>query len=319
MPSPREIVPFAAPHIEQLTRLFNAHLEAVVPGFALPGTYLAARLVRDPGESVVDPWVVRRRTLVALERERVVAAVHLLRYGATVEVGPGYHDGGDVAWLVAWPSAENAAEAVLATGLNLLADWGADLLGVATGNLFVPSVSGIPDTWPHIATVLRSAGFAPDPERQEILHAGRIDHLEPPPSPPLEGLALTRRMCDYAPRFAAVLDGETIGVFDVGFDVTEGGALPALVGWADPWNLWVDERHRSQGVGSWLVRSTAPYLRLARCDRMLVTVAATEERNGAGRFYERLGLTRIATLQRAWTTHQPTRTNKETTDAGHSP
>jgi GNAT superfamily N-acetyltransferase len=300
MSSTTEVVPFAPDHLDQLAGLLNAHLDAAVPGFALPAAYLAERLVRDPGEAIVDPWVVRRRTLVAVERDRVVAAVHLLRYGATPEVGPAFRNMGEVAWLVAWPSSGDAAEAVLAAGLRRLADWGAEAPWLCTGSMFVPTVSGVPETWPHIAAVLRGAGYAPEAEREEILYAGRIDHLEPPPAPPIEGLALARRMSDFAPRFAAELAGETVGLFDVSSDVGNDGALPALAGWADPWNLWVDERYRSQGVGSWLVRSAVPYLRLAGCDRMLVTVAVDSERAGAGRFYERLGLVRLARLDRAW-------------------
>jgi GNAT superfamily N-acetyltransferase len=301
MSSTTEVVPLAPDHLDQLTGLLNAHLDAVVPGFALPAAYLAERLTRDPGEAIVDPWVLRRRTLVAVERERVVAAAHLLRYGATADVGPAFHNVGEIAWLLAWPSACDAAEAVLAAGLSRLADWGAEAQWLCTGSMFVPTVSGVPDTWPHIAAILRAAGYAPEPEREEVLYAGRIDRLEPPAAPPIEGLVLARRMCDFAPRFAAELAGESIGLFDVGSDVTAGGTLPALAGWADPWNLWVDERYRSQGVGSWLVRSAVPYLRLAGCDRMLVTVAVDDERAGAGRFYERLGLVRLARLDRAWT------------------
>jgi GNAT superfamily N-acetyltransferase len=301
MSSTTEVVPLAPDHLDQLTGLLNAHLDAVVPGFALPAVYLAERLSRDPGEAIVDPWVLRRRTLVAVERDRVVAAAHLLRYGATADVGPAFRDVGEVAWLLGWPSAGDAAEAVLAAGVRLLADWGAEAQWLCTGSMFVPAVSGIPDTWPHIAAILRAAGYAPEPEREEVLYAGRIDRLEPPPAPPIEGLELARRMCDFAPRFAAELAGESIGLFDVGSDVTAGGLLPALAGWAEPWNVWVDERHRSQGVGSWLVRSAAPYLRLGGCDRMLVTVAVAGERAGAGRFYERLGLVRLARLDRAWT------------------
>jgi GNAT superfamily N-acetyltransferase len=302
MSSTTEVVPLAPDHLDQLTELLNAHLDAVVPGFALPAAYLAERLTRDPREAIVDPWVVRRRTLVAVERDRVVAAAHLLRYGATPEVGPAFRNLGEVAWLVAWPSSRDAAEAALAAGLRRLADWGAEAPWLCTGSMFVPTVSGIPETWPHIAAILRGAGYAPEAEREEILYAGRIDRLEPPPAPPIDGLVLARRMCDFAPRFAAELAGETIGLFDVGSDVTDGGARPALAGWADPWNLWVDERYRSQGVGSWLVRSAVPYLRLGGCDRMLVTVAVDDERAGAGRFYERLGLVRLARLERAWRT-----------------
>jgi GNAT superfamily N-acetyltransferase len=300
MSSPTEVVPFAPDHLDQPAELFNVHLDAVVPGFALPGPYFGARLLRDPGEAIVDPWVVRRRTLVAIERDRVVAAGHVLRYGATPEVGPAFRNVGEIAWLMAWPSACAAAEAVLAAGLNLLADWGTETPWLCTGSMFVPAVSGIPDTWPHIAAVVRAAGFAPELEREEVLYGGRIDHLEPLPAPPIEGLVLTRRMCDFAPRFAAELAGESIGLFDVRCDLTGGGVLPALAGWAEPWNVWVDEAHRSQGVGSWLVHSAAPYLRLGGCDRMLLTVAVDDERAGAGRFYERLGLVRLARLDRAW-------------------
>jgi GNAT superfamily N-acetyltransferase len=300
MSSTTEVVPFALDHLDQLTELLNAHLDAVVPGFALPGAYLAERLVRDPGEAIVDPWVVRRRTLVAVERDRVVAAGHLLRYGATSEVGPAYRDAGEIAWLLAWPSACAAGEVVLAAGLRQLADWGTEAPWLCTGSMFVPTVSGIPDTWPHIAGILRAAGFAPGPEHEEVLYGGRIDHLEPPSAAPIEGLTLARRMCDFAPRFAAELGGETIGLFDVRCGVTGGGVLPALAGWAEPWNLWVDERYRSQGIGSWLVRSAAPYLRMGGADRMLVTVAVHVERAGGGRFYEGLGLVRLARLDRAW-------------------
>jgi GNAT superfamily N-acetyltransferase len=301
MPSTTEIVPFSAHHADQFTDLFNAHLGAVVPGFALPATYLSERLTRDPGESIVDPWVVERRTLLAVDHDRVVAATHILRYGATPDVGPAYRNAAEVAWLIAWPPACEPAERLLTAATDLIAGWGIEDPFLCTGSMFVPSLSGIPETWPHIAAVVRMAGFAPDAEREELLYAGRIDHLEPPAEPPVDGLRLERRLAEFAPRFKAVLDGEPIGYFDVGFDVTEGGRLPALAGWADPWSLWVDERHRSQGVGSWLVRSAIPYLRLAGCDRMLVPVAIEDDGAGAGRFYERLGLMRVARLDRAWT------------------
>ncbi|HKA84797.1 MAG TPA: GNAT family N-acetyltransferase [Acidimicrobiales bacterium] len=301
MSSTTEVVPLAPDHLDQLTALLNAHLDAVVPGFALPASYLAERLIRDPGEAIVDPWVLRRRTLVAVERDAVVAAAHLLRYGATADVGPGFRDVGEVAWLLARPSASDAAGTVLAAGLRLLADWGAEARWLCTGSMFVPTVSGVPDSWPHIAATLRAAGYAPEPAREEVLYAGGIDRLEPPPAPPIEGLVLARQMGDFVPRFAAELAGESVGLFDVGSDATAGGLLPALAGWAEPWNLWVDERYRSRGVGSWLVRSAAPYLRLGGCDRMLLSVAVDDDRAGAGRFYERLGLVRLARLDRAWT------------------
>jgi hypothetical protein len=42
MSSTTEVVPFAPDHLDQLAELFNVHLDAVVPGLALPGTYPVA-------------------------------------------------------------------------------------------------------------------------------------------------------------------------------------------------------------------------------------------------------------------------------------
>jgi hypothetical protein len=74
------IEPFRKPHLPQLQALVNSHAGAVVPGWAVPAAYIAELLVRDPGEYVTDSWVVERVTLCAVERDRVVAAAHLLRY-----------------------------------------------------------------------------------------------------------------------------------------------------------------------------------------------------------------------------------------------
>lgn len=61
-------------HLPQVQALVNQHLSAVIPGWGVSLAYLAGRLERNPGQYVVDPWVVERKTLCALDRERVVAA-----------------------------------------------------------------------------------------------------------------------------------------------------------------------------------------------------------------------------------------------------
>jgi hypothetical protein len=80
--------PFRRADREQLTALVNAHIQAVVPGVAVSVNTVLSQLERDPGEFIVDPWVAERATLVAVQRGRVVAAAHLLRYGTGDEVGP---------------------------------------------------------------------------------------------------------------------------------------------------------------------------------------------------------------------------------------
>ena len=93
----------------------------------------------------------------------------------------------------------------------------------------------------------------------------------------------------FGPRFSGVLGGEAVGFCEVAPDLSRGGALPALCGWAKLAELWVEEGWRSMGIGGWLVRHAAEWLRLAGCERMVFNVADPNEAAGAGRFYRRFG------------------------------
>jgi ribosomal protein S18 acetylase RimI-like enzyme len=67
----------------------------------------------------------------------------------------------------------------------------------------------------------------------------------------------------------AELDGRVVGFHEVQSDLTAGGTLSRLAGWADVWELHVDPAHRRRGIGAWLVGHAADRLRLARADRVL--------------------------------------------------
>ena len=82
-----EIRPFQRSDREQLTALVNAHAAAVVPGASVSVNAVLSRLEREPGEYVVDPWVVERTTFAAEQERRIVAAAHLQRYGVGADVG----------------------------------------------------------------------------------------------------------------------------------------------------------------------------------------------------------------------------------------
>ena len=69
---PIAIRPFRRSDRDQLTRLVNAHVEAVLPGVTVSPNTVLSQLEREPGEYVVDPWVAQRLTLVAVLHERVV-------------------------------------------------------------------------------------------------------------------------------------------------------------------------------------------------------------------------------------------------------
>ena len=65
------IRPFNRSDRDQLAALVNAHVAAVVPGASVSVNALLSRLEREPAELIVDPWVVERRTVVAVERDAV--------------------------------------------------------------------------------------------------------------------------------------------------------------------------------------------------------------------------------------------------------
>ena len=57
-----EIRPFARHDRDQLTDLVNAHIKAIIPGCSIPVATLLSQMERDPGEYIVDPWVIERET-----------------------------------------------------------------------------------------------------------------------------------------------------------------------------------------------------------------------------------------------------------------
>jgi len=60
-----EVRPFRRPDRDQLAALVNAHAAAVVPGAGVSVATVLNHLERQLGETIVDPWVAERVTLVA--------------------------------------------------------------------------------------------------------------------------------------------------------------------------------------------------------------------------------------------------------------
>src|SRR5919198_786142 len=99
------IRPFERRDREQLTALVNLHIAAVIPGVSVSVNTVMSQLEREPREPIVDPWVVERQTLVAIEHDAVVAGAHLLRYGDDHRVAEWCRNAGEIGWLVCKPSA----------------------------------------------------------------------------------------------------------------------------------------------------------------------------------------------------------------------
>ena len=118
-----EIRPFARHDRDQLCDLVNAHIKAVVPGCSVPVATLLSQMERDPGEYIVDPWVIERETLVAIEADRLVAAVHLHRYGGDAAVGPALRNAASINWIVCWPADIDAGRHLMCDAVERAERW----------------------------------------------------------------------------------------------------------------------------------------------------------------------------------------------------
>jgi GNAT superfamily N-acetyltransferase len=275
-------------HLDQLQRLVNCHLAGVVPGWQLPAGIIAGSLRPLAGDSELDLWVAERHTLCAVEEGRLLGAAHVLRYTSRAAVGAGYRGAAELAWLLFWPESESAAQVLIDAARELVAGWGPTRVYACDTSLPVPVVSGVPESWPHVSAA-----------DEQVLYGGRLPEVCPP-RPPVPGLEVRSAPDEPGQRFLAEHDGAEIGFLEWSPDLSCGGSLPALAGWAELCALRIREDWRGQGVGEWLVRRTVPFLRMVGVSRVVVTVAAREEQAGAGRFCRRLGWEPVVRLEQGW-------------------
>lgn len=261
------IRPFSRADRDQLTALVNAHIAAVVPGASVSVNALLSQLEREPAEVIVDPWVVERRTLVAIESEAVVAGAYVLRYGDDERVGERYRGRIDLRWLVAQPDATIAAAELIAATDATIAD----------GSLPAPFVYGVPDVWPHIRALYAAAGF--EPSRVEVLLVADVGDLP-------AGAPEVRRTLGAWTRLSlgdAYIELET--------DLTAGGLLSRFAGWADIGNLVApDDETRCL-----LLAAAADWLRLGGVRRL---VAYADP--GGDTFYVANGFRELVRIERGW-------------------
>jgi GNAT superfamily N-acetyltransferase len=297
-----QILPFdEANHLHLVQEILNQHLEAVVPGWGLSANAILRAGNTDLHQSVIGPWVIDRKTLCAVEQGRLVAVAHLLRYGSGEAVGEWYQNVGDVGWFVAWPDERDGAAALLTAAREQMVQWGVKSVFAWDSTLPLPLLGGVPDCWPHIREMLAQAGFEPMHRRQEALFGGWLSQVVEHNQSPVPGVTLNRTMLSpFGVAFAAYQGSTLIGGCEVKADLTDGGDIPLLRGWAELSEMHVDEHWRNQGIGSWLVAHAVEWLRMAGCDRIALSVMAEDEVRGAGRFYERFGWRALSRLDVGW-------------------
>jgi GNAT superfamily N-acetyltransferase len=267
-----EVRPFRRPDRDQLTSLTNAHVAAVLPGFSLSVNTVLSQLEREPGEFIVDPWVIERVTLVAEQRHRIVGAAHLVRYDTTDAVGDGFRDAGELRWFLFWPDAPYwpdsriGAERLMEAATGVLDEWGVRV-HYADGALPAPGVYGVPAQWPHVRGAYERAGFVHE-GRVEVIHVAEVDDLRACRSSPPGGLVARRSVGINGTRISAVLGEHVAGYIEVAvLDDSERSARNG--GWADVGNFEVVQEHRDSGIAEWLLGQAADWLHLARVQRLL--------------------------------------------------
>jgi GNAT superfamily N-acetyltransferase len=313
-----EVRPFRRGDRDQLAALVNAHAAAVVPGAGVSVAAVLSHLERQPGETITDPWVAERATLVAEQQHAVVAAAHLLRYFADERAGASYRGSGDIRWLLFWPvapegnpywsDATEAAEALIAACLHQLDQWGVTSQD-AGGDLPVRGVYGVPEQWPHVRALYRRAGFAPAGST-EAVYLAQVDDLPRPGALPVAGLAARRSVGMNGTRLSAVLGEQAVGYIEVEI-FEEGERLSRHGRWADIGNLHVTADYRRRGVGTWLLGQAATWLRLAQVTRVLDyaplepgPAGQHEDAAGYRAFLAASGFAELTRTQRGWTRGQ---------------
>ena len=282
-------------HLPQVLELANAHLGAVIPGWAMTADYLWERLKRNPAEHVTDPWVVERKSIVSVVNDRVCAAAHLLRYGDDTR----WKGTAEVAWVLFWPQEYPAGEAILKACLRQMDAWQATEQ-LISGPLPVPVCNGLPHVWPHIGRLLEQFGYTRGTEVDETVYGGTLEGISSPGEAPVAGVSIHREMGKFGTRFVARLEGRDIAFVECDSDVALGGQLPALSGWGELSEVETSKAMRNRGLGSWVMRHAVEWLRLAGCDRVVFSVDRDDEKAGAGRFYRRFGWTPLV-RQNHWT------------------
>ncbi|WP_037178565.1 hypothetical protein [Rhodococcus sp. UNC363MFTsu5.1] len=287
------IRPFRRSDRHQVTDLVNAHISAVVPGWAVSTATLLAQLEADPGQYVTDPWVQTRETLVVVVDSRVVGAAHLRCYRSSPDVGPDYRDSGEVAWMVCWPDHADAAAVLLGAALRVIQSWGARRI-FADGDLPTPATFGIPDCWPHIEESLIGAGFRPGEDAVEVLLAGRIDTMPASDSPASE--RVRRSVGQHGVRFT-LDDGDAteLGCVETIDDCTRGGTLLRLAGWAEVAEL---DLPSGEVARSALLGSAADWLRTGGVANLFIALGREDVEEIE--YFGGLGWRRLATVRRGW-------------------
>jgi GNAT superfamily N-acetyltransferase len=243
--------------------------------------------------------VIERETWVAIEDDRLVAAVHLHRYGNESTVGPALRNAAGINWLVCWPSNFDAGRDLMRVAVERLDRW-MPRITVLDMSLPAPLAYGIHDAWPHLAILAREAGFSDADGRTELQFVIEVDRIAEPSYAPIDGLAIRRRLHVFGAAFTAMLGGQEIGLLEVDDDFTRHGSMLRNDGWADICNLGVESAHRGVGVATWLLGHAAGWLRLGGSHNLISYLGDAEVESPMHAWLVANGFQELNRTRRGW-------------------
>ena len=294
----KNIREFHEDDLPQLTLLINLHISMIIPEWGLPSAYIRSHLDAHPEQYVIDPWVIERKTLLAFDGEKLVAAGHLLRYGIDEKVSDNYKNTGDIAWFVAYPDAMSEARDLLEACVKQMREWGLDSISAWDSGLPIPVTMGIYDKWPHLAKLFREAGFQPKPERQEAIWGGKI--VLPFGVNKTLPQTIASQYANGKITILSVATGERIAFANVTAELTMNGKRPLLKDWGELEEIWVHENWRRMGIASFMLKITVSYLMKSGCKHIVFAVTIDDEMAGAGDFYRSMGWDMISRCEDGW-------------------
>ena len=200
-----QIAPLDRSHLPQVLALVNSHLSTVIPGWSLTADYFWERLQSEPQEYITDPWVVERKSIVGIVKDRVCAAAHLRRYGDDTR----WKGTGEIDWILFWPEEREAGEAVMTECRRQMDAWQV-VDEQISGPLPVPACVGIPDVWPHISGLVEQFGYSANEDIDESVYGGTLNEISAPGEPPVSDVTIHRDAGEFGTRFVARLDGNDI-------------------------------------------------------------------------------------------------------------
>ncbi len=280
---------------EQLASLINLHVAAVLPGVALSTNVILSQLEGEPGELVVDPWVEQRICLVAEQDDAVVAATLLHRFGHHERVREGYRSAAEIRWLVFAPSAQRAAENLMADALDRISAWQPSNV-YADGTLPAPGCYGVPSVWPHVRALYTAAGFA-GPTRQETVLVAHCRQLRGHVVP---GTRVQRAVGHLGVRLDLVGDGGSVGYIEVGEMSPAMSRSAAATTWTDVGNLFALGEASLADVMPGLFSAAADWLLLGGVERIIDYYAPDVHTPEYMEILTELGFTVLTVNERGW-------------------